>query len=244
MADFDETPIDDTSAEDDDTLSGVENNITASIQPEVLIVDLADDGAEIDHLIEVDEEETETFNPIAEISEKLDVLTEEIAELQDKLTRATKEQLKANAIMDRALNEIRNKKVELPGQQTKAIPPDVLRILEALMPVLDSIEAGVESGKMHLDSIPDPLSRKVLRGWLDGQRILKERLLAILERESIRPISTLGSKFDPYLHVAVETVYYPMMPVGTIMEERRRGYETEGRILRFAEVVVSTNQEE
>jgi molecular chaperone GrpE len=83
-----------------------------------------------------------------------------------------------------------------------------------------------------------PADRAVLAGWLDGLRLVRERLLAILEAGNVMPIPTVGQLFDPYLHVAVGTTTEGEAPPGTIVEEERRGYRTLDGVLRYAEVIV------
>jgi molecular chaperone GrpE len=119
-----------------------------------------------------------------------------------------------------------------------------LRVLESLMPVLDAIEAGLESGRGQLDHLDDAQARALLAAWLDGQRLLRERILSLFEREGIRPIDALGQRFDPFRHVAVERIFDPLRVPGIIVSERRRGYEVSGRVLRFAEVLVTTDRPE
>jgi molecular chaperone GrpE len=83
-----------------------------------------------------------------------------------------------------------------------------------------------------------PADRDMLAGWLDGLRLVRERLLAILEAGDVTPIPTVGHPFDPYLHVAVGTTHEGDHPPGTIVEEERRGYRTPNGVLRYADVIV------
>jgi len=196
-----------------------------------------------------------------QIAASHNALLEAIAGLEKQLARAAREQLKANALNESAMKDAQDalevaqaalarlNTGERPSRmrstgQLAVIPPADTRLLEALMPILDGIEAGLDSGTAQLTALRDEDSRRILRGWLDGQRLLRQRLLALLEKESIRPIPTIGQTFDPYRHVAVETVYDPNRPSGTIIEERRRGYELNQRVLRFADVVVTKNRED
>ena len=117
-------------------------------------------------------------------------------------------------------------------------------ILEALLPVLDGLEAGLKSGgrhayRLHRQGSPEAAT---LTAWLDGQRLLRDRLLAILEAEGIRPIPAVGQPFDPYRHVAVGTVKDESLPEGQIVAEEQRGYAAGDRVLRYAQVVVVRNK--
>jgi len=77
---------------------------------------------------------------------------------------------------------------------------------------------------------------------LDGQRLLRDRLLALLEAEGIRPIPSIGQPFDPYRHVAVGTAKDDSLPEGQIVAEEQRGYAAGDQVLRYARVVVVRNR--
>jgi molecular chaperone GrpE len=119
-----------------------------------------------------------------------------------------------------------------------------LGILEALLPVLDGLEAGLKSGgrhayRLHQQGSPEAAT---LTAWLDGQRLLRDRLLAILEAEGVRPVPAAGQPFDPYRHVAVGTTRDESLPEGQIVAEELRGYASGERVLRYAQVVVVRNK--
>lgn len=208
---------------------------------------------------------------VADVRDQLSALAAKVDAMSTQLSRLAREQLRANEIGERALREAREsaalartaldrpspaaREVRLPTGRpalpisTPAEPagePEqkALRVLESLMPVLDAIEAGLESGRGQLEHLDDAQARMLLAAWLDGQRLLRERILSLFEREGIRPIGALGQRFDPFRHVAVERTFDPLRLPGIIVAERRRGYEVSGRVLRFAEVVVTTDQAE
>ncbi len=126
--------------------------------------------------------------------------------------------------------------------------------LESLLPVLDGLDNAITSGKQYLAvrdraaSVPDltptqallvsPADRAKLASWLDGLRLIRERLLSLLEAGGVTPIPTVGHPFDPYQHIAVATSPTGEGPPGTIVAEERRGYRTATRVLRYADVVV------
>jgi molecular chaperone GrpE len=127
-------------------------------------------------------------------------------------------------------------------------------LLETILPALDGVENAIASGKRYLQVrdraseasninpqqvvLVSPADRVILSGWLDGLRLVRERLLAVLEEGGVNPIPTVGQSFDPYLHVAVGTTSEGDFATGTIVEEERRGYRSEDGVLRYAEVVV------
>ena len=130
--------------------------------------------------------------------------------------------------------------------------------LEAILPTLDGIEHAIASGKRYLQTrdlaahrinltpqqavLVSPADRAILSGWLDGLNLVRERLLLILETNSVTPIPSVGEPFNPYLHIAVGTS--AQLPAGMnaaanlIIAEERRGYCTPSGVIRFADVIV------
>ena len=201
---------------------------------------------------------------IAAVEEQMAALAEALATVGGQVSRFAREQFRANELAERALKEAREASLlaraalehaaraadpslsAAPARPAPALPEPVeggtLKLLQAFMPVLDGIEAALASGSAQLAHVTDPDARTLLGAWLEGQRLLRERLLAVFEREGVRPMDAIGQRFDPFRHVAVDTVFDAARPPGTVIAERRRGYATAGRVLRYAEVVVSTDQ--
>ncbi|HEX4951639.1 MAG TPA: nucleotide exchange factor GrpE [Blastocatellia bacterium] len=81
-----------------------------------------------------------------------------------------------------------------------------------------------------------------LRQWSEGQRLQAARLQTILQTAGVRALDTVGRAFDPTLHRAVATEQRPDLTPGTIVGEELKGYVLDGRILRYAEVVVARHE--
>ncbi|MGQ9583401.1 MAG: nucleotide exchange factor GrpE [Thermoplasmatota archaeon] len=104
-------------------------------------------------------------------------------------------------------------------------------LLRAFVDVFENLERAVETGRKELGA-----ESALLRGLemtLDGAREL-------LEREGVRRIEALGARFDPGVHEAVCFVPDPGHPEYTVVEEVRRGYTLNGRVLRPSKVAVAT----
>lgn len=84
---------------------------------------------------------------------------------------------------------------------------------------------------------PDPVA--AVEGWLEGLVLVERRLLAVLEREGVRPIVAVGEMFDPHYHLAVAVSDKYGAADGTVVAEEVRGYTLGDRVLRHAEVVVA-----
>jgi molecular chaperone GrpE (heat shock protein) len=76
--------------------------------------------------------------------------------------------------------------------------------------------------------------------WLRGLELVRERLFETLAMEDVEPIEAVGQPFDPYRHVALDTVpARDDLPPGVIVSELQRGYAVGDRVLRYAQVVVA-----
>jgi molecular chaperone GrpE len=169
----------------------------------------------------------------------------DLSELEKQVKRLSREAYRANAVAESQAEQTREALDALSGGKDAAIREARLELAEALLPVLDGIEAGLTSGAKQVRAMKDstPEAARTLAAWLQGQQILRERLLKLLETEGITPIPAIGKPFDPYCHVVIGKVRHPDKPDGVIVKEERRGYQNGDKILRYAEVVVNQNPE-
>jgi len=61
-----------------------------------------------------------------------------------------------------------------------------------------------------------------------------------LSAEGVEPIDALGDSFDPALHEAISVAQGYKEP-GIVVQEERKGYTQNGRLLRPSRVVVSAS---
>jgi molecular chaperone GrpE len=95
-----------------------------------------------------------------------------------------------------------------------------------LLPVLDDFERALK-----IESAD--------REYARGMELIYQRLLEVLKRSGLEPLVCENQKFDPHLHHAVEMAPSEEVEDQTILEERRRGYNFRGRLLRPALVKVA-----
>jgi molecular chaperone GrpE (heat shock protein) len=81
-------------------------------------------------------------------------------------------------------------------------------------------------------------ARAAIQAWLQGLALVQQRFVALLATEEIQEIDALHRRFDPRLHVAVDTVVRDDVAPNQIVAIARKGYRQRERILRYAEVVV------
>lgn len=97
-----------------------------------------------------------------------------------------------------------------------------------LLPVLDYFNEAIK----HMPENGNQLE------WINGILAIKTRLEDFLKKYGIREISAVGEKFNPEFHEAVEVVESEKEQ-GTILEESRKGYILNEKIIRVAKVKVA-----
>jgi molecular chaperone GrpE len=105
-------------------------------------------------------------------------------------------------------------------------------LIRELLPVVDDLQRLLSSS-----------AAAGVSALLEGARITERELLRVLGKAGVRPIETVGKKFDPAFHEAAESVDAPASAPGDIVTEVRRGYMLHDRVLRPAIVKVAKSAE-
>ena len=105
------------------------------------------------------------------------------------------------------------------------------------MPSTSSLEARVCTlAQGLLGVVPGRLAKP----GAAGQRPAVDQLLAALSRFGLKPVDAEGLEFDPHRHEAVTHVPSEEHPENVVIAQTRRGYLLGDRLLRAAQVVVSS----
>lgn len=103
-------------------------------------------------------------------------------------------------------------------------------ILRELLPVLDNFERGLQS------ATATPENQAIVEGF----SMIFGQLKALLGKFDVAEVPTDGQPFDPAVHEAITTMPSADIPEGHIVTAARRGYTLAGKLLRAAQVVVSS----
>jgi molecular chaperone GrpE len=147
--------------------------------------------------------------------------------------RATMEQMLAQQrdAMLRALADAENARKRFQAETANSQKYAIERFAEALLPVLDSLEAALAN---------KDASREALR---DGVQLTLRQLTQALEKARISPIAPVpGERFDPHRHQAMAAVETPpdqMREPNTVVAVLQKGYQLHDRVLRPALVTVA-----
>lgn len=105
------------------------------------------------------------------------------------------------------------------------------RLLQNLLPVLDSLEKAIEASEAAGQSEDDP--------QLEGIKLCSKLFINVLTKEGIEALDPLGEPFDPNLHEALSMIENPDLEPNSVMTVIQKGYRLNERLVRPAKVMVS-----
>ncbi|MDO4867961.1 MAG: nucleotide exchange factor GrpE [Clostridia bacterium] len=116
-----------------------------------------------------------------------------------------------------------------PTKRPEDVRAETLReVIGAILPTIDNLELAIAS----TERVPGG------DAYAQGMRLTLRGLLESLEKLGLEELPALGKPFDPNLHSAMARTQGG--PPGLVVEVYKKGYRLNGRIIRFAEVRVST----
>jgi molecular chaperone GrpE len=105
-----------------------------------------------------------------------------------------------------------------------------LPIMRELLPVVDNIERAIEAAEKAGEA----------ENLLAGFRLVKQQLHTLLSRHECEPIAAEGETFDPNFHQAILQQPSDDVPAGNVMMVTQPGYKLHDRVVRPAQVIVSS----
>ena len=101
---------------------------------------------------------------------------------------------------------------------------------EALLPVIDSMEMGMNAAEAENAS---------LESIREGSELTMNMFVQVLEKQGLTQIDPLGDKFDPEQHQAISMVEDENAESNTVINVMQKGFLLNDRLVRPAMVVVA-----
>jgi molecular chaperone GrpE len=161
-------------------------------------------------------EELEQETPLSDTDTEVQKLIQERDELQDRLLRRQA--------------EFENFKKRAERERSEFVQFASADLMRELLNVLDSFDSGIQNARVEGASAEDVLH---------GMVLIQKQFADALSRFGLKAIEAKGQPFDPNLHQAISTVPTKEVEENTVVEEMRRGYTLNGRLLRPAMVSVA-----
>jgi len=152
-------------------------------------------------------------------ADEIAALRTEVADLKDRLLRA--------------LAETENLRKRAERERRDAETYGATRLARDLLPVYDNFSRAVESA--------GEAARAAAPGLIEGIELTQRGLLSAFEKNKILPVDPQpGDRFDPNLHQAMFEAPVPGTRAGDIIQVMVQGFTIGDRLLRPAQVGVSS----
>lgn len=109
------------------------------------------------------------------------------------------------------------------------------KILMDLVQVLDNFDRTVEM----LKGDNDPKVKNIVTGL----NMVTKQFTETLSKHGLTPIESIGKDFDPNFHEALMQEYVEGKRPNEVVKEFQKGYALNGRVVRAAKVVVSSDKQ-
>jgi molecular chaperone GrpE len=175
-----------------------------------------DGQPETDEAEEAEEERVSDTEDLtsSKVGEEIELLRKQADENQDKFIRAAAE---LENFRKRAGREVEN-----------ARRYGLERFAQALLPIRDSLEAGLASAE-----------QADVEALLDGEKAMLRLLDSAFEQAGIEELDPQGEPFDPAKHEAMTLAPSETVEPNTVLTVVQKGYAIHDRLLRPARVIVA-----
>ena len=184
----------------------------------------------------IDSDQENVNNPAGETNEAIDAAMEaeaantgpveelsEVEQLQAQVAEAEKRALIAHADLENYRKRTRR---DMQDQMKYAS----LRLMTELLESVDNLQRAIASYEIEPNA----------DGLAQGVAMVSAQISKVLEDHGCKKINAVGETFDPNLHQALQMQPSDEHPANTVMEDLRAGFQLYDRLIRPAQVFVST----
>ena len=151
----------------------------------------------------------------------MSALQAEVASLKDRVLRTMAEMENLRRRTDREVTDAKAYGVSSFAREMVTVA-DNLQRAQTSLPADDKAEAST-----------------AVKSFIEGVELTERDLLSRLARFGVKPIETIGQRFDPNRHEALFEMPDESVPSGTVVQQVETGYVIGERVLRPAKVGVS-----
>lgn len=174
--------------------------------------------------------EKKNQNKAETINNQHNIENSELAnENKDSNSDCCKEQIEAlNDKYIRLLAEFENFKRRTLKEKEELLKFGTSKIISSFLPVYDDLERAIKTN----GSIED---KKII---LEGIELIFKKFQSTIKQSGLEEIESLGKEFDTDFHEALSIVEVGEDQKGKVIQEIEKGYILNGKVLRFAKVIV------
>jgi len=153
--------------------------------------------------------------PVSETEKRIAELEEQVAQQNDKFLRLYSE-------FDNFRKRTAREKVELLNTAGEDI-------IKNLLPIIDNFERAIKTNETSTD----------IKAVNEGINLIAQMMKSSLHQRGLVAVKSIGEPFNTDLHEAITEIPAPTPDLkGKVLDEVEKGYTLNGKVIRFAKVVV------
>ena len=130
----------------------------------------------------------------------------------------------------RSVADMENYRKRITREKQDILRSAAANVVESLLPVLDNMKLGLQAAEQH------PEAKDVTVGF----KMVEDQLKKSLTEQGLEELIPDGEPFDPNLHECVTHQPSDTVAEDTVIQTVRAGYRLNERLLRAANVIVSS----
>ena len=163
-------------------------------------------------------------NSTQEDAQPADEKDKQIAELQAKVGELNDKYIRLYSEFDNFRKRTAKEKIEL-------IQSGGEDIFKSVLPILDDFERAIKSNAETND----------INAVKDGVNLIFNKFKSTLTQKGLAEMKSLGEHFNADIHEAITSIPAPSEEMkGKVVDELEKGYNLNGKIIRFAKVVTGS----
>lgn len=145
-----------------------------------------------------------------------------IAELEEQVAQQNDKFLRLYSEFDNFRKRTAREKVELLNTAGE-------EIIKNLLPIIDNFERAIKTNETATD----------VKAVNEGINLIAQMMKSSLQQKGLQAVNSIGEPFNTDLHEAITEIPAPTPDLkGKVVDEVEKGYTLNGKIIRFAKVVV------
>ena len=181
-----------------------------------------DQNTQVEETVKETKKEKKGFLKRDAKKEKIEELENKVAELENQVAKDKDDYIRLMAEFDNYRRRTSQEKLELVSMASTDT-------IKGLLPVLDDCERALQVLKESNDS----------DAAKEGTELIYNKLMGYLKSKGLAVIEAMGQTFDTDLHEAVAQFPVPEEDKkGKVFDVVQTGYTLNGKVIRFAKVVV------
>jgi molecular chaperone GrpE len=161
----------------------------------------------------------------------------ELVATRSELKRVESETVDLKDRLARRQADFENYRKRVERERADTYERAVAEIAAKLLPVLDNLKRALDA-----EANVESTESDEFRHFLSGVDLIFKQLTGVFEALGVKPITAVGTRFDPHIHEAVVSESTDEFEPDTVMQEIIRGYRLGEKLIRPAMVKVAVKK--